>query len=200
VVLILGVLARGLWRRSPTAVPPEVRPWQVVFLLVVGILNFGPMAFSYTRVFDRYLLTFLPLILGLLVALGAGRWGAPSPGCIGASALVLAAYLGFGVAATHDYLGWNHVRWTAAADLQRRLGLRPEEIDGGFEYNNLQNSRKRIRAVWVHRPGETGIVYGSALRARVAFQPLPDHDVVANLACPHWLPWGISRLYLLNRR
>ena len=82
-VLILGVLARGLWRRSPTAVPPEVRPWQVVFLLVVGILNFGPMAFSYSLLFDRYLLTFMPLILGLLVALAPAGGEPLVPGVSG---------------------------------------------------------------------------------------------------------------------
>ena len=71
--LILALLARGLWLQRP----PEVRPWHIAFLLVVGILNFGPVAFSYALLFDRYILVFLPLILGLLVASGAGRWNAP---------------------------------------------------------------------------------------------------------------------------
>jgi hypothetical protein len=199
-VLILGVLTRGFFHRSSTAVPPEVRPWQAVFLLIVGILSFGPMAFSYSVLFDRYLLTFLPLILGLLVALGAGRWRDPGPWCIGAAAVLMAAYLGFGVAATHDYLGWNRVRWAAAADLQRRLGVRPEEVDGGFEYNNYHHSRERLRAGWIHRPGEAGVVDGSALRGRLAWQPLPDLDVLDHRECLHWLPWGIPRLYLLDWR
>jgi hypothetical protein len=194
--LILALLARWLWLRRP----PEVRPWHLAFLLVVGILNFGPVAFSYSLFFDRYILVFLPLILGLLVASGAGRWKAPDPRCIGASAVVLAAYLGFGVAATHDYLGWNRMRWAAAAELQGGLGLSPGEVDGGFEYNNLHHSRARLRAGWIHQPGDPGIVDGSALRARVAFRPLPGHEVVGHLDCPHWLPWGVSRLYLLDTR
>src|SRR5262249_55949614 len=143
---------------------------------------------------------FLPVVLGLLVASGAGRWRSPGPWCIGASAVVLAAYLGFGVAATHDYLAWNRVRWAAAADLRGRLGLPPGEVDGGVEYNNYHHGRDRIWAGGIHRPGEDGVVYGSGLRARLAWQPLPDHDVLAQMDCPHWLPWGMSRLYLLNRR
>ena len=47
--------------------------------------------------------------------------------------------------------------------------------------------------------GIPGVVDGSALRARVAFLPLPGHEVVGHLDCPHWLPWGVSRLYLLDR-
>jgi Dolichyl-phosphate-mannose-protein mannosyltransferase len=198
-VPILGVLARRLWQRRLSAASPGVRPWHVVFLLVVGLLDFGPMAFNYKPPFDRYLLTFLPLVLGLLVASGAGRWRAPGPWCIATSALVLATYLGFGVGATHDYLGWNRVRWAAAAELQGRLGLPPAEVDGGFEYNNYHHSRERIRAGWIHRPGEAGVVDGSALRARLASQPLPDHDVLAHMDCPRWLPWGVSRIYLLNK-
>jgi hypothetical protein len=169
-------------------------------LLAVGLLEFGPLAFSYSLFFDRYVLVFLFLILGLMVASGAGRGEAPAPWCIGASALVLAAYLGFGVAATHDYLGWNRVRWAAAAEAQPELGLPPGEIDGGFEYNQLHASRARIRAGWVHRPGDLGAVDRPDLRARLAFGPLPDHDIVGHWDYPQWLPRGVSRIYLLNRK
>ena len=65
----------------------------------------------------------------------------------------MAVYLVFGVAATHDYLGWNRARWAAAAELHERWGVPKEEIDGGFEYNNLLESRKRFRTRWIHRPG-----------------------------------------------
>lgn len=199
-VLILAVWAQGSWVRRWRALPPGDRPWQIPFLATVGLLNFGPIACSHAALFDRYLLVFLPMALAILVRTGADRWGAPSPRWTAAAALVLAVYLGFGVAATRDYLAWNRVRWAAAAELADRLGLPPDEIDGGFEYNNFYNARERLRAGWVHRPGESGRVERPDLAARLAFQPLPDHDVLGYRDSPHWLPWGVSRIYMLNRR
>lgn len=201
VLLVTAVLSRELWLGGhATDVVPKVWRWHVAFLFVIAILDFAPMAFSYASLFDRYLLVFLPLTLGLLVALGLTRWPITSPWYTGAAMLVLTAFLGFGVAATHDYLEWNRVCWAAASELQNRLELPPAEIDGGFEYNNFHNARERLRSGWVHRLGERGLVDRSAVRARVAFEPLADHDVIAERECTQWLPLGVSRLYLLNRR
>ena len=200
VLLITALLSRERWLGHVSDVVPKVWRWHVVFLCVIAILDFGPMAFSYSSLFDRYLLVFLPLTLGVLVALGLTRWTITNPWCTGTAILVLTVFLSFGVAATHDYLEWNRVRWAAAGALQNRLGLPPAEIDGGFEYNNLHDARGRLRSGWIHRPGEFGFVSRSTARARVAFQPLADHDVVAEWECAQWLPLGVSRLYLLNRR
>ena len=199
-LLITSVLSRELWLGNVTDVVPRLWRWHVVFFLVVAILDFAPMAFSYAIFVDRYLLVFLPLSLGILVALGLTRWTITNPWYIGTAFLGLTVFLGFGVAATHDYLEWNRVCWAADAELQNRLGLAPAEIDGGFEFNNFHNARERLRVGWIHRTGESGLVNRAAVRARVAFEPLADHDVLAKRDCVQWLPWGVSRLYLLNRR
>jgi hypothetical protein len=192
-VLTLVTPARQWWLGHLS----EVRPWHLVLLSGVGILNFGPAAFSYYIFFDRYLLIFLPLLLGSIVAAGAGRWKAFGPSCTVISVVVLAAYLAFGVAATHDYLEWNRVRWVAAADLERRLNLAPSEVDGGWEYNCLYECRERVQTGRLHQPGATGLVDGSDRQARLAFRPLPRHEIVSHRDCAHWLPWGESRIYLL---
>ena len=157
-VLIIAVRSRDLWFGQVADSAPNACWWHVVFLLVVAVLDFGPMACSYAPLFDRYLLLFLPLLMAILVALGIARRVVPNPWSTGAAAFLLVALLGFGVAATHDYLEWNRVRWASTADLQGRLGLAPQEIDGGFEYNNFHNARATsgrmgppARRIWARR-------------------------------------------------
>ncbi len=196
-VLILAVLGRELWFHRVTAVAPGNWPWHAVFLLTTGVFSFGPMAFSYALLHDRHLLVFLPLLLGLLVVLGAGQSTWPGSWCSWTAVLLLAVYMGFSIAATHDYMGWNRVRWAAATYLHETRGLPPAEIDAGYEFNNLFYARERLRTGWIHRMGDLGLVDRSACRGRVAFQPLPDYEVLGLINCRPWLPWGVPRVYML---
>jgi hypothetical protein len=45
------------------------------------------------------------------------------------------AYGGFTVAATHDYLSWNRVRWQALHHLMQEDQISLSHIGGGFEFN-----------------------------------------------------------------
>ena len=176
-ILVLGVLAREKWLARGTTSRRESWPWQAVFLLMVGVFNFGPIASAYIPVFDRYFLVFLPLLLGLIVALCHGPDLSPGPLVGWLSASVMAVYLVFGVAATHDYLAWNRARWAAATELHERSGIPKEEIDGGFEYNNLIDSRERLRTRWVHRPGSVEVIQDPSRPYRLALEPLPAHEM-----------------------
>jgi len=200
IILTLGEFVREKWLTRSTAFAHESWPWQVVFLLVVGAFNFAPIAFAYGAVFDRYFLVFLPLLLGLLVALGHGQEIMRGPLVMWLSASVMATYLVFGVAATHDYLGWNRARWAAAAELHERWGVPKEEIDGGFEYNNLLDSRERLRTRWVHRPGVVEVIQEPPSRPfRLAFEPLASYEILSHVECQPWLPHGVRRIYYLRR-
>lgn len=48
--------------------------------------------------------------------------------------LYLIPFLFFSISATHDYLSFNRARWQLL-DQAAALGIRPDQIDGGFEYN-----------------------------------------------------------------
>jgi hypothetical protein len=112
----------------------------------------------------------------------------------------MAVYLVFGVAATHDYLGWNRARWAAAIELYERWGISKEEIDGGFEYNNLLDSRERLRTRWVHRPGFAEVIQEPPSRPiRLAFEPLAAYKILGHVECRPWLPHGVRRIYSLHR-
>jgi hypothetical protein len=200
IILTLGELVREKWLTRSMAPVHESWPWQVVFLLVVGAFNFAPIAFAYGPVFDRYFLVFLPLLLGLLVTLGHG-WEIIRGPLIGwLPALMMVVYMVFGVAATRDYLGWNRARWAAATELHERWGVPKEEIDGGFEYNNLLNFRERLRTRWIHRPGFVEVIQESPSRPfRLAFEPLASYEILSHVECRPWLPYGMRRVYSLRR-
>ena len=195
-VMILGRLAWESWLTWSAASRREPWFWQVCFLLLVGVFNLGLIAFGYGTVFDRYLLVFLPLVLGLIVALGRGQLAVSGPALEWLSGLVMAVYLVFGVAATHDYLEWNRVNWTAAAELHERSGVAKDKINGGFEYNNLLESRKHFRGVWRHRPGVQNYIDGSSRPYLLSFEPVPSYEVISRAECRPWLPLGVHRSIL----
>ena len=196
-VCLVGLVIENRTRR--TAARSSALRWRVVFLLAVGALNFGPLAFSYMPIFDRYVLVFLPVLLALFAALYQGREIAPGWIAGSLSAAVTAVYLVFGVAATHDYLDWNRSRWTAAATLHAKWGVPVEEVDGGFEYNNLLDARKRLRARWIHRPGVAEVIQETARPYRLAFSPLPSSEVIALVETHPWLPTSVRAICCLRR-
>jgi hypothetical protein len=198
IVSLVG-LVKTAWPGRGTDSTPAALHLRVVFLLMVVLLNFAPLLFSYMPIFDRYTLVFLPLLVALTVALLQGRGLAPGPLAGSLAAVVAAVYLVFGVAATHDYLDWNRSRWAAAATIHANWGAPEEEIDGGFEYNNLLDARKRLRAGWVHRPGIAEIIEETARPYRLAFSPLPASEVLTQVEVHPWLPTGIREIYCLRR-
>ena len=197
-VLTIALLVGQKWSNRAMTSASQTWFWQTICLLAIGAFNLAPIAFSYSPAWDRYFLVFLPLLLGLLVALGHDRWTNPDPRAWWLAASLLAVYLGFGVAATHDYLAWNRARWTAAAQLQERWGVPKEEIDGGFEYNNLVDARESLRTRLVHRSGVYQID-GSTRPYRLAFEPLADHETLGYVECHAWLPRAISRVYYARK-
>jgi len=86
-----------------------------VFYLIIDKYNF-----------DRYLLPLIPFTI-LLFSRSERKVLLPA-------VMILAPLVFFAVGGTHDYLAWNKARWKGLADLEAR-GIKPSEIDGGFEYN-----------------------------------------------------------------
>jgi hypothetical protein len=107
--------------------------------------------------------------------------------------------LAFGVAATHDYLGWNRARWAMAAKLHESLSVPKEDIDGGFEYNNLLETRRRFQTRWIHRPGRADIIDRPTTPYRLAFEPLASYEISGHTDCRPWLPEGVRQVYALHR-
>jgi hypothetical protein len=198
-ILSLGVFAGEKWLTRAAASAHEPWSWQVVFLLGVAAFNFAPIALAYGSIFDRYFLAFLPLLLGLIAALGHGQKIIPGPLVGWLSALVMVAYLTFGVAATHDYLAWNRALWATATELHERWGVPKDQIDGGFEYNNFLDARERLRTRWIHQRGVVEIIKYPSRPYRLAFGPLAAYQIISQTECWPWLPRGVRQVCGLRR-
>ncbi len=106
----------------------------VILFLFLCILIYGGFLLLDVHFFDRY---FIPLFLFTTLLLS------PDPGFTGSTAgltsvLVFSSWLmmaGFSAGATHDHLSWNRARWKALDHLTNDLGISPNQIDGGFEFN-----------------------------------------------------------------
>jgi hypothetical protein len=109
----------------------------------IGVVLFE-IIFSHLEeggLFDRHILTaVLPFCLLLILFSGAleRKENRISLSGISVSGVALLAYMAFSVAATHDYMEWNRIRW----DMGRSLiaaGVDPLNIVGGFEFNAWHN-------------------------------------------------------------
>ncbi|MCB1398374.1 MAG: glycosyltransferase family 39 protein [Rhodobacter sp.] len=105
----------------------------VVLLLAAGAITYAPHALAYAAVFDRYAL--LPAILVTLGVIGllpsdSTRWSD--------AALVLCAILAVGATAlTRDFMDWQRHRYALVDQATTLLDLPADQIDAGFEANNL---------------------------------------------------------------
>jgi hypothetical protein len=178
---ILLALRRGLARRDPVAV-------MLVVTVVVYVVPL--MASDY---FDRYLLPLLPLLGAAAIRLRAPD---ARPGRVAVTVAVLLLVLqgAFGVAATRDYLAWNRARWDLVRHATAELGVRPEQLDGGFEVNGwrLYDPEYRetpARSFWWVEDDEYVLTMGS----------MPGYRSVAERPFRRWLPPGEGRVLLLRR-
>jgi hypothetical protein len=141
---------------------------------------------------DRYMLPYLPL-LAIPALRHLHRKPPAKPALVAALTLTL-AYAAFAVAAVHDYMSWNRVRWQAIGYLTDDLKVPVDQIDGGFEFNGLY-ARPGDR---VHTPGSKPWQY-KATEYVVAFDVLDGYVLTADFPVRTWLPAGVKRICLLKR-
>jgi hypothetical protein len=100
----------------------------VIVLIVANRLAEG-------RLYDRYLLLYLPLFIVMVCATEPDRVSSTRQVNWVLAVILVASYAGFSAAAAHDYLAWNRNRWIATHGLINDGRIRPNQIDGGYEFN-----------------------------------------------------------------
>ena len=136
----------GLIRLRKFPLPLEQRPLCVFAGLVLLSLIPFEIVFSNLQeggLFDRHvLIVALPfyLLLGLFSLGETEKAAARAPGipAVLTSGIAVLAFGVFCVAATHDYLEWNRIRWEMGRGLLAR-GIDPLSIAGGFEFDAWHN-------------------------------------------------------------
>ena len=184
--LLVGLVRGSLGADRRAATGARIR----LFLAFCAVIYAAPLVIG--GFFDRYLILLAPLMAAAICAAearaGAGkvaRWR------IGAACLVLAGFATFSVAGTHDYLAWNRARWQALDHLTEVEHIRPDRIDGGFEYNGAYyltpENLRRYPTAWVVPDDYT-----------VSFRPLPGKQVHSVWPYSRWLPPMRDQIYVLT--
>ena len=106
----------------------------ILLLVLTAVLTFAPHTVAYAAVFDRYAL--LPSILLIVVVLRVIDVEALSRTSIRFSAALVFVGFVISLTLTADYFRWQDARYNLISELLSG-GIPAEDIDGGFEYNNL---------------------------------------------------------------
>jgi hypothetical protein len=144
---VLGMICTfGIARWRNLGQTPERKPLLVFACLAFLCIVPFEIVLSHLQeggLFDRHILTAaLPFcfVLGLFPG-GEEKQGETAKTGISAfiaPGIALAALIFFCVAATHDYIEWNRLRWNMGSSLLQR-GVNPLYVAGGFEFNAWHN-------------------------------------------------------------
>jgi hypothetical protein len=175
----VALIALKAWTLRGRAKEERIRLGCILFIVLTAIIIYIPHSVAYAMAFDRYLI--IPSILFAMTIVAfiesddtdnlSSTW----------SEILVALSFMFSLMLVSDYFRWQDARYSLIYRLTA-LGYTPEEIDGGFEYNNLQAvlvDRKRaislsmvdpdgrpVRLARMVRPGEKIVAtahYGSAV-------------------------------------
>ena len=154
-----------------------------VFSLSCAVIYLAPLLL--TTFFDRYLIPAIPF---LAAAMAGACPPSPKlgPKIFVPAMAVLAALMLFAVCGTHDYLGWNTARWKATNELMAIDHVKPEDIDGGFEFNalyffNPNYDLLETKKSWWWVKNDTYMI---------SFGPVPGYDALKEYLYARWMPPG----------
>jgi len=164
--------------------------WLIAFFLSFCVFYSGLM--GLTRLFDRYLLFFLPMLMAIIscsteyTELRINRRTFCVVFCI------MAVFAIFTVSGTHDYLAWNKARWKALDYLVETEQISPRRIDGGFEFNGWHYDPdypvKPSRWWWIYEDDYI-----------VSFGPITGYEEVKRYSYSRWLGPGKGNVMILRR-
>ena len=101
----------------------------------------------------------------------------------------------FSTVLTRDFFTWSRLRYALIEETVQEYGLRYDQIDGGFEYNNEQEL--------LAHPGEAltlALVEASGREFRITKRPLPGYDVIEIREVGQLLKLDGDKLYVLRRQ
>lgn len=206
-VIVTDVLYAGLLEplryavsAKKTATENGARFAQRLFLFLWGFAVFAMSDSPLIRfVFDRYTLPIL-LPLSILYAgfIRARAGPIAKAAAIGCGTILLL----FSVAGIHDYLAWNEARWKGLDFLRYEMGVPPERINGGYEFNGQYTiwkfiERTGLRDFWQGHRGQQWWVLDDTYAVWLA--PLPGYREIKRFPYFLWIGWKEYPVYVLQR-
>lgn len=167
-----------------------------IFSTLTAILYFTLLLPAPT-LWDKYVAPMVPVMVIALIGLRqpqAPAWfDLPAPWRLTTWALIIVFGV-YAVSGTRDYLAWNRVRWVALEELMTKQQVRPEDIDGGFEFNRLYLWDPTVKdadlKLWNRRGTRFVVASGS----------IPGYSVIKEYSYQHWLPWHMQKIVVLRRQ
>jgi hypothetical protein len=164
--------------------------WLIAFFLSFCV--FYSMLIGLTRLFDRYLLFLIPMLMAIMSCSTEYTEFRINRRICSVVFCIIAVFVLFTVAGTHDYLAWNKARWKALDYLVEERQIFPRRIDGGFEFNgwhqNPDSPTKPIREWWVYEDDYI-----------ISFGPVPGYEEVKSYSYSRWLPIGRGNIVILRK-
>jgi hypothetical protein len=213
-VLGAGILLRGLIVAARTTFGNNRKSGAkvvFVFAMATTVLYLLPIgALPRTGWFDRYVVSMLPMLI-VVMSLGqksvsypadSRKWRWP----VAASVFSVWGFLT--VAATHDYLAWNRVRWEALDRLITESHVTHADIHGGFEFNGWFFAQRLEDCDPDHQRGSsedaswtdfTCLLRRDTARYLVSPHRREGFTTEKQYTFPRWLPPRKQTLYVLRR-
>jgi Dolichyl-phosphate-mannose-protein mannosyltransferase len=203
VALLLATAAAGIFRawRSYCVLTLPIKVAARIFFLLCLLGYLFPIL--VVGGWDRY---FVPAVPFLLLAAPSSVAPSLPIACLPQSSessttsyrivsIVLILFMTiYSICGTHDYLNWNRARWRALSDVTVSGKAKPEEIDGGFEFNGWYLYAPDFKASkgknfwWVQRDDYV-----------VAFGELPGYRIAKEFDYSNWLPPTHRKVLLLRK-
>ena len=148
--------------------------------------------------FDRYLIGALVPVVLLVAMAESGR----SLAGRAVQVVTLVALFAFSVLGVQDYFAWNTTRWAMLNKLMNEQGLKPQEIDGGYEFNGWYTSQDYIKESGARaflRSGPLGWWVVDD-RYAISWLPRPGFSKVEEVPYGSWLAGDMGKLLLLKKK
>lgn len=204
-VLVAGWMVAGCLRwlllipgdgRRPLHDP---RRRQQCFLMFWAMLMILALYHPWLPVrFDRYLIGALVPVVLLVAMAESGR----SLAGRAVQVVTLVALFAFSVLGVQDYFAWNTTRWAMLNKLMNEQGLKPQEIDGGYEFNGWYTSQDYIKESGARaflRSGPLGWWVVDD-RYAISWLPRPGFAKVEEVPYGSWLAGDMGKLLLLKKK
>jgi hypothetical protein len=193
---VAALFVSGVQRVASTIAIRAERSDHNAILVFLGIYS-ALYAFAITlfQSFDRYYLPLIPCVLLILVVHLTGDCDMRHPRWFHVMAVggLIASGL-FAVVGTHDLMTWSRARLAAEARL-KALGVAPERIDGGYEFNGpifygRYVPRRRGTSWW-------WIVDDAYM---IANGPVPGYAAVQRFPYHRWVTFQNAAIWVLVHR
>lgn len=163
----------------------------IIFVLLSCVIYLFPIFCK--GFFDRYLLPGLPFTIAMTASVISRKVSSYKISCQAMGGIVLLVIGTFSILGTKEYLAWNQARWNAIKYLTEEIGVTFNDIDGGFEFNGLNNYSERYKS----RHGKSWW-WVDGDKYKIGFGDQPGYHIIKEFYYRKYLLNGKGNIFVLE--